>query len=389
MSNIYTAQEHLLEWFSEENFSWIESHQQTLSGMMALLLAGFPAHPHLLAEELPLDIKTESKIQKVRRLLDSPKLCPLQLLPTLVRVGVPLVPDKHWVLLSLDRTEYKQRGQWVQMLCVSLVLDGLSLPLNWSVDNAQGKTSFAQWKALMTPVISELQRQKELTEIPLILTGDREFISMPFAKWLKQEMTIDYVLRLTSSLYLHFSDGRSCQVSELEIQRGQTRQWSNVRVTDQHLWEANVCATWDCAFDEPVVLMHSLKDNDDPKASVLTGYAGRFSIEPTFSDLKSRGFDLEAIRINDSKRISTLMLVFVMTLLWYLIAGEALESDGDDVRLPPKAAPRAKRLRSWFALGRRAWRRVLMFFSPQKLQSFLNQFICGLLTGQPIPVIKV
>ena len=128
MSNVRIAQAHILDWFQREGWAWSTSHQEVLSGMMAGLLAGESAAPHVLAASLPLDIQGESKIQKVRRLLDSPKLSPTQLLPTLVRIGVALRPDPDWLLLSLDRTEYQQRRVWVQMLCWSLRVLWYRLP---------------------------------------------------------------------------------------------------------------------------------------------------------------------------------------------------------------------------------------------------------------------
>ena len=133
--------------------------------------------------------------------------------------------------------------------------------------------------------------------------------------------------------------------------------------------------------------MHSLEGNP-LEERVLEGYAGRFAIEPTFSDLKSRGFDLEKMRMTAPKRLETLLLVLVLVLLWYQLSGSDLELSGGLV-LPPRKAPRAKRLRSWFTVGCRAWRSLLMYAQPDRLRRFLSQWVECLITGQRRPLVSV
>ncbi|MCY7356404.1 MAG: hypothetical protein LH609_02860 [Rudanella sp.] len=42
------------------------------------------------------------------------------------------------VLLTLNRTEYKQRGEWIQVLMVGIAHQGISIPLLWHSANRRG-----------------------------------------------------------------------------------------------------------------------------------------------------------------------------------------------------------------------------------------------------------
>lgn len=388
MSNVIATYRMVLCWIEREGWPWISSHKLVIAGMIALLLAGRRGHPHVLAEDLPLDIEPRSKIAKVRRMLSSEKQDPKQLLPVLLRVGLELRPDRRWVILALDRTEYQERGVWVQVLMVSLVLDGRTQPLFWLVRNAQGNTPLKCWKRVLAPVIRELRLIPELEQATWLVLADREFVSMPFARWLQDVMKVDYALRLKANMWLYFEDDTCCQVRDLPLKKGETKGWSQVSITDRHQWPGQVAACWHPDSDGPLVLMHSLTGPWGQPRQVLQGYGFRFHIEPTFSDFKSRGFDLENIRMTDPQRLTILLMVFVLVMLWYLLTGHDLEAAG---RTPaaPKCHPRAKRLRSWFCEGRRAWKRLLDQCRPSRLRGFLRKWLQALIRGSPFPLVEV
>ncbi len=52
------------------------------------------------------------------------------------------------VYLSLDRTEWKMRGVWVQVLMLSILYDGVSIPLLWQCSTRHGHSSHITKKAL-------------------------------------------------------------------------------------------------------------------------------------------------------------------------------------------------------------------------------------------------
>jgi hypothetical protein len=56
------------------------------------------------------------------------------------------------------------------------------------------------------------------------------------------------------------------------------------------------------------------------KAAVLD-YGARWAIEPTFSDFKSRGFDLEASPLEHADRLERLILIMALAMYWCVRVG--------------------------------------------------------------------
>lgn len=53
------------------------------------------------------------------------------------------------VVLTLDRTEYQKRGQWIQVLMLGIAHQGISIPLIWHTTNRRGNASEGTRKALL------------------------------------------------------------------------------------------------------------------------------------------------------------------------------------------------------------------------------------------------
>jgi hypothetical protein len=56
--------------------------------------------------------------------------------------------DKE-VYLTLDRSEWKMRGKWVQVIMVGIAHEGMSIPLLWQTLNGQGNTPKVMRRALL------------------------------------------------------------------------------------------------------------------------------------------------------------------------------------------------------------------------------------------------
>jgi len=54
------------------------------------------------------------------------------------------------VYLTLDRSEWKMRGKWVQLIMVGIAHQGMSIALLWQTLNGQGNTPKVVRKALLT-----------------------------------------------------------------------------------------------------------------------------------------------------------------------------------------------------------------------------------------------
>ena len=81
------------------------------------------------------------------------------------------------------------------------------------------------------------------------------------------------------------------------------------------------------------------------------------SIEQSFRDDKSGGFDLEHTRLQHAQRIDHLLLAIAVATLWCHELGEFVLKQGDDARR--KVDPANKRTLSLFQLGLRWLKRSL------------------------------
>jgi len=52
-------------------------------------------------------------------------------------------------VLTMDRTEWKKRGKWINILTVALSYKGRAIPLFWIVFGRRGNTSLEHWKQVL------------------------------------------------------------------------------------------------------------------------------------------------------------------------------------------------------------------------------------------------
>jgi hypothetical protein len=301
--------------------------RRMLALLTASLLDGTPAHLTALAEALPdVDTDTNVKAQRVRRFLSTPKISPQRVLPVFLHLLRPLFQALPELILSMDRTTWKKRRRHVNILMVSVYFEGRAIPLFWTVWDQGGSSSYAQWTAVLSPVITALQQQAWCAEIPIIVVADREFASPRLAQWLKQTYHIDSVLRLKRSVYL-CDENHSIQLAALleHFPQGTTRQYRHVTVTKANEFVVNVTISWGAQYDDPLMVVAT---SEGAEQAVRT-YEKRFGIEPMFKDQKSNAFDIEGTKVTAPKRIETLLILMALAHIFCTSEGARKERDGE------------------------------------------------------------
>ncbi len=105
-------------------------------------------------------------------------------------------------------------------------------------------------------------------------------------------------------------------------------------------------------------------------------YSRRFGIETMFGDIKSRGFNIHKVRIDDPERLNVLLMVICIAFL--LVFALATFQDKLQAYLPKFLRKDRIHAYSFFQIGLRAFR----FFIKQHLRVFpqyvnnYQQFIC-------------
>jgi len=209
---------------------------------------------------------------------------------------------------------------------VSVYFEGRAIPLFWIVWDRGGSSSYAQWTSVLSPVMTELQKQEWCAEIPIIVVADREFASPRLAQWLKQTYHIDSVLRLKRKTYLCDQDQSIQLVKLLEhFPQGTTRHYRQVTVTKTNEFVVNVTIQWGVEYAEPLMVIAT----SDGAEQAIQNYEKRFGIEPMFKDQKSNGFDIEGTKVTDPKRIETLLIAMALAHILCTSEGARKEQTGE------------------------------------------------------------
>jgi hypothetical protein len=332
MTNFEKMTDTLMRLLLEANLGLSLPLRRMIALLTACLLEGTKLQVTALAEALP-DLATGQAVKehRIRRFLSNPRLSPRLLLPLFLDLLRPVLSRMPEIVLSMDRTAWNKRQCQINILVVSVAMQGRAIPLFWTVWNQAGNSSFEQWQAVLTPVILELRRRPWCQGIPLVVVADREFASPRLAEWLKTTYQVDSVLRLKRSEYL-CDQRQTIQLRDLRqyFPRGATRCYHQITVTKASTFRLNVTITWDSAYDEPLMIVTTLED-DQPVAR----YHQRFWIEPMFKDQKSNGFELEQTRVTDAKRLEILLMLSVLAHLFCSCEGARQETQG---MLPKKHA---------------------------------------------------
>lgn len=327
MTNFEQFTQTLMQVFMDVHVGLSLPVRRMLALLTACLLDGTSAHLTALAEALP-DVETDTnvKAQRVRRFLSTPKIFPQRLLPLFIHLLRPLLQHLPELILSMDRTTWKKRQRHVNILLVSVYFEGRAIPLFWIVWDRGGSSSYDQWTAVLSPVITELQKHAWCAQNPIIVVADREFASPRLAQWLKRTYHVDSVLRLKRSAYLCDQD-QSVQLATLlqHFPQGSTRHYRQITVTKTSDFLVNVTMTWGTQYDEPLIVVAT---TDGAEQAVDT-YDKRFGIEPMFKDQKSNGFDIEGTKVTDPKRIETLFIIMALAHIFCTTEGARKEREGE------------------------------------------------------------
>ena len=365
----YTC-ENLQLLFEELGLALSKPISRLLAWLMVALLEKTRAHLFRLAEKLPDDETTDmARRQRIRRFLSNSRVNVVTFIPALLRLLRPLLLGVPEVILSMDRTEWRRRGQAVNVLSVALVLDGISFPLYWIVLSRPGATGLQQWQQLLTPVVDALRCARWLSGCPLTVAADREFASPKLAAWLWETYRVNSVLRLKRSEYVQH--GLDCQkVADWlgSLYRGQCRFLRDCWVTQSSRFRVNVALLWEKGYDEPWVILSTHRTFP----VTIAAYRKRWGIEPMYRHWKSSAFDIEGTRVTDSQRIARLLIPIA---LCYALCG--LEGIREQAQGEVRNAHKDKRTTSLFLRGLTRFTRLLRSLDVTRVRQFFEQLFSG------------
>lgn len=231
----------------------------------------------------------------------------------IARLLMAIIPIKGPFQLSLDRTNWQFAGVNFNILCLTIVADGVGLPILWTMLDKRGNSNQDERKLLIIRYI----RLFGIDSIDCII-ADREFIGQEWFTFLINN-PIKFYIRIRENLVISkkgrelkafwlFNNLSFNEIRHIEMPiliKGQWVYLTGMKIINQKKQiEFVIVATY---------------QNDSQTMKV---YAKRWSIECFFKAIKTAGFNIEDTHLSDQKRLEKLFAVITIAFVWVYLIGE-------------------------------------------------------------------
>jgi hypothetical protein len=235
----------------------------------------------------------------------------------MLRTAVSLLKEKS-VCLLLDGTSWQWGGKTYHFLTLSLLYQGVSIPIFWLDLSRLGSSSQWQRKLLLrlALVIFELKGK--------VLLGDREYVGHEWFEALTRAQ-IDFCIRLRKGNYEQQIAQAGKPVEKLE-KKAKARigriVWQKFCLQDQwnrqDRWYTYVLVGYRTRSGKVDLLR--LITTLTPAAAV-NHYRYRYRIESMFRHLKSNGFDLQSLHLQKAYKVQMMMAALVLAYTLAIVYG--------------------------------------------------------------------
>jgi hypothetical protein len=282
-----------------------------------------------LAAGLPRDAdRTDMRYPWIIRLLGNPLVISDEVMEPFAReVLERAAADGEPLSLILDQSKMSDRHQ---VLMLAVRWGERALPLAWRVEETEGAIGFDTQRALLEAVAPWLPEEASVR-----LLGDRFYGTADLIGWC-QGRGWDDRLRLKGNLVVFDATGKT---TTGQCASDRVYYLEDVELTGRRA-RTHIGIIQDPGHAEPWIIAMSEK----PGYLRTLEYAGRWGIEPMFSDFKSRGFGIEDTQLRYPDRLDRLILVMALALYVAVSTGQ-----WDAVHHPTpseKKAPRTNRRKS-------------------------------------------
>lgn len=215
--------------------------------------------------------------------------------------------------LLLDGTSWQFGKQKLHFLVLSMVYQGVAIPLCWSNLAKKGTSSVEERKEL-------LQKAQGLYHLSgKVLVADREYIGPEWFKAL-QEAGLHWVVRLRKNLYRAAIDQAPGGRYSKLVKKAKSRKRAvskKIKLEGLDLTFVVIANRQAQAKEELLYLLSSLED-----ALVISqAYRLRWLIEYCFKHMKSNGFDVEDLSFTDKDKIRLLWSALIVAYCWSIHQG--------------------------------------------------------------------
>ena len=300
-----------------------------------------------IANYLPMRTKAESRVTLIRRWLRNSQV---QVWPFYKKVLEHVFAGWSRVEVYLILDGVMVFGDRWQIFRVSVRHGCRAIPIAWTIVEGNGLVQVNKLKRMLEKVHRFMKRYvKRVT-----LLADAGFRDCDWAQ-LCLDLGWNYAIRIARNTYITLSDG-SCDRLDHRVPLNRNRYFQDVLLTRATKLQTHVSVTW-TTDEKGQPEMVAILTNQIAGRARLREYAARMSIEQSFRDDKSGGFDLEHTRLQHAQRIDHLLLALAIATLWCHELGEFVLAQGESARC--EVDPAHQRTLSLFQLGLRWLKRFL------------------------------
>ena len=300
-----------------------------------------------IANYLPLATKAESRVTLIRRWLMNSQV---KVWPFYKKVLGHVLSGWSSVEAYLILDGVMIFGDRWQIFRVSLRHGCRAIPIAWTIVEGNGLVKVAK----LTSMLEKAQRFLKRYVKRVTLLADAGFRDCDWAQ-LCQDLGWKYAIRIACNTYITLPDGTSDRLDKL-VPVNHNRYFQSILLTRETKLQTNVSVTWTTDEKGQPDMVPIITDQIACRAR-LRDYGLRMSIEQSFRDDKSGGFDLEHTRLQHAQRIDHLLLAMAIATLWCHELGEFVLKQGELAR--GLVDPAHQRTLSLFQLGLRWLKRFL------------------------------
>ncbi len=291
----------------------LASQLETLALVVAGIAQSASAHLHAIARAMPLATTQEAKEQRLRRLLDNPRITRTDHYEPIAKAALTGLKGQR-VNLLIDRVLLRDHHN---ILVVSVGFRRRSIPLAWKALDHRGASGLADQRDLVQQALDLLPEGVRVT-----VHGDSEFRSQALFGWLRAQGH-DVMLGVTGGTLV--ADAPDAQAASTTLAawigtRTDVVYLSGVYLTEDRHGPVNVLAWWD-KNDEGKPILRAVMTNLPATARTYRRGKRRMWIETVFRDWQSAGFHLDRSGVTDRNRFERLLLPLMIAYLWLVSLG--------------------------------------------------------------------
>ena len=241
-----------------------------------------------VAEHFPPDVDLASHIRRMERFFKSYQL-------DYVHIAVMLVcflPPGQ-IHISIDRTNWKFKGQNINFLTITAYCKGVGVPLFFELLDKKGNSNTQEREELLKKLFRVIPPRKISS-----FCADREFIGAKWYKFLKKNK-VPFYIRIKSNHQITIN--RVVFAAKDLALIGREKHFRNIRIHGMTLHLATNRLTCKKEEERYLLVLTNAK-----VAHALAIYKKRWSIEVFFQSIKNRGFHLENTNLTDLPKLKKL-----------------------------------------------------------------------------------